>query len=296
MGFASWQRYCTALQQWASTKLCGVEQRAPPIFTRWPSRWASAHIIVLIWVLFAVFSSAMAGREFNVVVPPLGTFCSLMFNYAIAFLHSNDILLSVYSLLRSPSVHLPVCMSGLHSTMQSCKQCVMAALRSRCGHYIFALWFLSSIFFSLSNLASQIGCLPYLHTWCGLSTNLRCRSETCWTALAANTWRKKSSKIAIWAPSHNFVGLYLRNEGTYRQSEKNSLSSNISQYGELRPLAAEIGPVVWRTPANFSWFCVLAALVHGTPVLGIGQTMRHWPEGATYIWQGGHHVGHWLTF
>jgi len=23
----------------------------------------------------------------------------------------------------------------------------MAALRSRCGHYIFALWFLSSIFF-----------------------------------------------------------------------------------------------------------------------------------------------------
>jgi len=32
--------------------------------------------------------------------------------------------------------------------------------------------------------------------------------------------RKKSSKIAIWAPSHNFVGLYLRNYGTYRQSEK----------------------------------------------------------------------------
>ena len=28
-GFASWQRYCTALQQWASAKLCGVEQRAP---------------------------------------------------------------------------------------------------------------------------------------------------------------------------------------------------------------------------------------------------------------------------
>jgi len=24
---------------------------------------------------------------------------------------------------------------------------IMAALRSRCGHYIFALWFLSSIFF-----------------------------------------------------------------------------------------------------------------------------------------------------
>jgi len=33
-GFASWQRYCTALQYWASAKLCGVDQRAPPIFGR----------------------------------------------------------------------------------------------------------------------------------------------------------------------------------------------------------------------------------------------------------------------
>jgi len=31
---------------------------------------------------------------------------------------------------------------------------------------------------------------------------------------------KVAKKIAIWAPSHNFVGLYLRNWGTYRQSEK----------------------------------------------------------------------------
>jgi len=30
--FASWQRYCTVLPQGASAKLCGVEQRAPPIF------------------------------------------------------------------------------------------------------------------------------------------------------------------------------------------------------------------------------------------------------------------------
>ena len=29
-----WQRHCTALQQQASAKLCGVEQRAPPIFGR----------------------------------------------------------------------------------------------------------------------------------------------------------------------------------------------------------------------------------------------------------------------
>jgi len=32
--FASWQHYCTALHYWASAKLCGIEQRAPPIFGR----------------------------------------------------------------------------------------------------------------------------------------------------------------------------------------------------------------------------------------------------------------------
>ena len=33
-GLTSWQRYCTVFQYWASAKLCGVEQRAPPIFGR----------------------------------------------------------------------------------------------------------------------------------------------------------------------------------------------------------------------------------------------------------------------
>jgi len=31
---------------------------------------------------------------------------------------------------------------------------------------------------------------------------------------------QKVAKIAISAPSHNFAGLYLRNWGTYPQSEK----------------------------------------------------------------------------
>jgi len=37
------------------------------------------------------------------------------------------------------------------------------------------------------------------------------------------------------------------------------------------PLAAEIDSVVWGTPANFNGFRVLAALLHGTPVLGVSQ-------------------------
>jgi len=35
----------------------------------------------------------------------------------------------------------------------------------------------------------------------------------------------------------------------------------------IGPLAAEIGPVVWGTPANFNGFRVLAALLHGSPVV-----------------------------
>jgi len=37
------------------------------------------------------------------------------------------------------------------------------------------------------------------------------------------------------------------------------------------PLAAEIGPVVWDTPANFNGFRVLAALLHGTVVVGVSE-------------------------
>jgi len=40
-------------------------------------------------------------------------------------------------------------------------------------------------------------------------------------------------------------------------------------------LAAEIGPVVWGTPANFNGFHVLAALLHGGQVLGVSQTLWH---------------------
>jgi len=39
---------------------------------------------------------------------------------------------------------------------------------------------------------SGIGCLPYFHTWCGLSADLECMSEMCCTRLAENTGSKKS--------------------------------------------------------------------------------------------------------
>jgi len=81
----------------------------------------------------------------------------------------------------------------------------------------------------------------------------------CCKSLAENTGRKKSPKIAIWAPSHNFVGLHLYNWGTYRQSEKDLLNSYISStcphnMVNVGPLTADIGLPVWGTPANWTGF------------------------------------------
>jgi len=39
------------------------------------------------------------------------------------------------------------------------------------------------------------------------------------------------------------------------------------------PLVAEIGLPVWGTPANVNGFRVLAALLHGSQVVSVSQTM-----------------------
>jgi len=68
---------------------------------------------------------------------------------------------------------------------------------------------------------------------------------------------------------------------------------NIVNFG---PLTAENCWRVWGIPANFNGFRFLATLLHGTLAVGVSQSLRRWTESATYIRQGGHHVGHWPTF
>ena len=75
----------------------------------------------------------------------------------------------------------------------------MAALRSRCGHYIFAMWFLplSSFFFFFHRLISAVAdwiSTILAHMVHGLSANLECRSEMYCMRLAENTELKKSPK------------------------------------------------------------------------------------------------------
>ena len=93
--------------------------------------------------------------------------------------------------------------------------------------------------------------------------------------------------VCVW---HALLKDYLR---AYLLYISFRCSHNMVNFG---PLAAELGPVVWGTTGNFNGFRVLAALLHGIPVVGVSQILRRWTEGATYIRQGGHHVGHWPTF
>ena len=116
----------------------------------------------------------------------------------------------------------------------------------------------------------QIGCLPYFHTCCGLSVNLRCRSETCCTRLAESTGRKnnvaKNRHLGTIAQLCRAISSQLRHVSTI--GKKNLLSSNIfsrcPHMANFGPLTAEIDPVVWGTPANFNGFRVLESLLHGT--------------------------------
>jgi len=146
--------------------------------------------------------------------------------------------------------------------------------------------------FSSPNLSR----LPYFHTWCGLSANLGCRSETCCTLLSENTGHKNDPKnrhLGTTAQLCRAVSSQLRHVSTIGKNLLNSNTSsacphNMENFG---PLAAEIVLLV-----NFNGFRVLAALLHGTLLVGISQTLWHWTEDATYIRQGGHHIGHWPTF
>jgi len=148
--------------------------------------------------------------------------------------------------------------------------------------FSFCAFFLlfSFFFFSSPNISRRR--LDAYHTsthGVALSVILGCRSETCSTWLAENTVHKNSPKIHHL---HTIVQLCQAISSQLRHiltiGKKLKLSSNISSRCphnmNFGPLAGEIGPVVWGTPANFNCFRVLAALLHGTPAVGVSQTLQ----------------------
>jgi len=125
-----------------------------------------------------------------------------------------------------------------------------------------------------------------------------------WNVLRAARCKYSTRKIAKISPSgHHRTNLsgYIFTTMARIDNRKNLLNGNVSptrlhNMVNFGLLAAETFWWVWGIPANFNGFRVLAVLLRGTLVVGVSQTLRHWTEGATYIRQGGHHVGHWPTF
>jgi len=126
-----------------------------------------------------------------------------------------------------------------------------------------------------------------------------------WNVLQVARWKYRMQKSGQKSPSGHhrttLSGYIFATKARIDNRKKNLLSSNISctcphNMVNFGPLASEIDPVVWGTPPNFNGFRVLTALLHSILVRGVSQTLRCWTEGATYIRQGDHHVGHWPTF
>jgi len=90
---------------------------------------------------------------------------------------------------------------------------------------------------------------------------------------------KNRQKIAIWRHRTTLSSYIFAIKARIDIGKKNLLSSNVSptcphNMVNFGALAAESGPVVWSTPANVNGFRVSAALLHGTLVVGVSQTLR----------------------
>jgi len=172
----------------------------------------------------------------------------------------------------------------------------IAALCNRAGH-ICLHPVVSSSLFSSPNLSGRR--LDVYHTTTHGVALVQLRTQV-WNVLCAACWKYRTQKIAKKSPSgHHPTTLsgYIFATKACIDNRKKILKQQYllhmsPPYGELRPTSGWDLSLVLGTPVNSNGFHVLAALLHGTLVVGISQTLRRWTEGTTYIRQGGHHVGH----
>jgi len=125
-----------------------------------------------------------------------------------------------------------------------------------------------------------------------------------WNLLHAARWKRRTQKSRQKSPSGHhrtalsgYMSSQLRHVSTIG---KKSLSSNMSStcphnMVNFGLLAAETVDQ-FGIPCKFQLVSRLGSVTALHLVVGVSQTLRRWTEGATYIRQGDHHVGHWTTF
>jgi len=146
----------------------------------------------------------------------------------------------------------------------------MVALCNRETMYIFMLWFVlsSSSFFSSPNLSRRR--LDVCHTFTLGTIAQLCRA----------------------------ISLQLRHVSTIgKKLVKQQYVLHMSpQYGGLRPTTGWDRLTSLGYPCKFQLVSRLGSVTARHLVVDVSQTLRRWTDGATYIGQGDHQVGHWPTF
>ena len=108
--------------------------------------------------------------------------------------------------------------------------------------------------------------------WCEFRTRV-------WNMLHVACWKYRMQKIAKnWPNVHHCttLSIYIFATKAHIDSRKKLvkqqclpyMSSHPHNMVNFSPLVAEIGSLVWGTPANFNRFRILAALLHSTRVVG----------------------------
>ena len=172
----------------------------------------------------------------------------------------------------------------------------MVVLCNRADHYIFARSFFlssSSIYFSSPILSHRR--LDVYHTSTHGVASVRIYD--------AGLKRAARGSLEMQVPKNchrTTLSGYISTTKAYIDNRKKLLSSNISstssQYGELCPTSGWDRFVSLGHPCKFQRVSRLGSLTARHLVVVVSQTLRRWTEGATYVRQGDHHVGHWPTF
>jgi len=160
---------------------------------------------------------------------------------------------------------------------------VMAALRSRCGHYIFALWFLFiyllSFFYSSPNLSGRT--VDIYHT----STHgVRIRMQV-WNMLHAARYKYRTQKWCKKSPSWHhpttLSGYIFATKACIDNQKKKLVKQQYLhhmslQYGELRPTSRWDRFVSLGHPSKFQRVLRLGSVTARHLVVNVSQTLRRW--------------------
>ena len=125
-----------------------------------------------------------------------------------------------------------------------------------------------------------------------------------WNLLQAARWKRRTQKSHQKSPSGHhrttlsgYIFATKVHIDNWKKLVKQQYVLHMSpQYGELRPTSG------WDRLTSLGYTCKfqlvsrLGSVTARHLVVVVSQTWRHWTEGATYIRQGDHHVGHWPTF